>query len=134
MPFKERLKEIRKDKGLHQKEMAEHIGVSLSSLQRYELGSGVPDVNALVELAKDGYNIHWLLTGDGEKFSWKKGKKAGILYHIEMWLEEEKKEESNIYEWFRIQFEKAFPDYKKWKEEKEESEAAKAYTSSRKVA
>ena len=38
MPFGKRIREIRKEKGLTQKEMAEEFDVGLSTIQRYEKG------------------------------------------------------------------------------------------------
>jgi len=132
MALKERLKEIRQDKGLKQDEMAERLGLSLGSIQRYEAGTGMPNFLTLVDLAQDGYNIHWLVTGDGEKFSWKN--KNTLLAKIKRWLEEEEQKEPEIMVWFSVQFKKKFPEFKKWEEEKEESEAKEAYSTNRKVA
>lgn len=116
MPFNDRMKEIRKDRGFNQKQMAESMGVSLRTLQRYEEGSKVPDVTLLVDLALSGYNLHWLITGDGNKYHWKKSVEDSYLKEINIWLEEEAQKEVKIRDWFKIQFEIAFPTFKEWRE------------------
>ena len=118
MPFKDRMKEIRNESGLSQKQMSERLGVSLRTLQRYEEGSKVPDVASLVNLAISGYNIHWLVTGDGNKYHWKKSVEDSYLKEISIWLEEEAEKEVKIRDWFKIQFEIAFPTFKEWRETK----------------
>lgn len=118
MPFKDRMKEIRNDSGFSQKQMSESLGVSLRTLQRYEEGSKVPDVMSLVNLAISGYNIHWLVTGDGNKYHWKKPFEDRYLQEISIWLEEEAEKEVKIRDWFKIQFEIAFPTFKEWRESK----------------
>jgi len=115
MPFNDRMKEIRQDRRFNQKQMAELLGVSLRTLQRYEEGSKVPDVTLLVELAIIGYNLHWLITGDGDKYHWKKSIEDDYLKEITTWLEEEIKKDIKIKDWFKVQFEIAFPTFKEWR-------------------
>ncbi|MGD9949793.1 MAG: helix-turn-helix domain-containing protein [Desulfobulbus sp.] len=134
MSFTNRLKEIREDRGLKQKEMAELMKVSLSSYQRYELGNGVPDGNALKKLAEYGYNIHWLITGQGTKNTFTNFSKNSELSTIKAWLDENEKNEKEIYTWFRVEFEKKFPEYKQWKEEKERTRSEETETQAYKVA
>ncbi|MCR5501613.1 MAG: helix-turn-helix domain-containing protein [Lachnospiraceae bacterium] len=45
------LKELRKEKGLTQEELAEHFGVSNRTVSRWETGSNMPDLSLLVELS-----------------------------------------------------------------------------------
>lgn len=52
MNFSERLKKIRKDQNLTQKNAADLIGISLRSYQRYEEQSGTPTKKRLEEMAK----------------------------------------------------------------------------------
>ena len=118
MAFGERMREIRKDYGLNQKEMADKFGISLSTLQRYEKSNNFPDVSVLLELAMSGFNIHWLLTGDGEKLAWKAAASNRYLNDIGRWLMEESEKEKKTREWFEVQFEIAFPTFKAWKENK----------------
>ena len=46
------LKELRKEKGITQEELAEVMGVSARSVSRWENGNTVPDIDLLVELAE----------------------------------------------------------------------------------
>mgnify|MGYP002796210196 FL=1 len=50
--FIKRLKEIRKDKGLSMSELANKIGVSTNTISRWERGERIPNLEALVTLAK----------------------------------------------------------------------------------
>lgn len=46
----ERIKELRVDKGMTQKQLADVIGVSEVSMQRFEYGSARPSLDTLVAL------------------------------------------------------------------------------------
>lgn len=59
----ERLVEARKRLGLHQKEMAQHLGVSLRTYQHSEMGRRAIDVDEVGRLAELGIDAGWLLTG-----------------------------------------------------------------------
>ena len=48
----ERLQELRKDSGLKQNELAEAIGVSLSSMKAYEQGRSSPDDAVKIKIAQ----------------------------------------------------------------------------------
>ena len=50
--FSERMRELRKERGLKQREMAEICGVKLRSYQGYEYGKHYPEVSGLIEIAK----------------------------------------------------------------------------------
>jgi chromosome partitioning protein len=65
-PFGYRLKEA--FQGIPNKEIAKKIGVSNSAVTTYMLGR-VPPAEMLTEISRlTGCSIHWLITGDGEKF------------------------------------------------------------------
>ena len=51
IPFTERLGEARKQKGLKQREMAEHLKIGVRSYQNYEGGQRRPDYETLVAIA-----------------------------------------------------------------------------------
>lgn len=59
----ERLLQARKQAGTTQREMAEHLGISLNTYLRTESGRRALDVNELARLAELGVDIGWLLTG-----------------------------------------------------------------------
>lgn len=61
--LRDRLRQTRKYLKLTQKAMAEKLGVSLRTLQRYEEGTVFPDAAALDRLASLGVDLHWLITG-----------------------------------------------------------------------
>lgn len=52
MNFSERLKEIRKNEGLSQEQLAEKIGVSRQAITKWETGKGLPDVENMVIIAE----------------------------------------------------------------------------------
>ena len=45
------LKELRKEKGLTQEQLAEKLNVSNRSISRYETGNNMPDISLLIEIA-----------------------------------------------------------------------------------
>ena len=62
------LKQLRKEKGLTQEQLAEHIVVSGRTVSRWETGSNMPDLSVLVELA-DYYDVDIREIIDGERKS-----------------------------------------------------------------
>lgn len=62
------LKELRKEKGLTQKELAEQLNVSNRSVSRWETGSTLPDISILIELA-EYYEVDMKEIMDGERKS-----------------------------------------------------------------
>lgn len=73
MEFKERLKELRKRRGLSQVVLAERLGLSKSTIGAYETGDITPSLDALNLLA-DFFNvdINYLL-----------GKEDGSVYYLD---------------------------------------------------
>lgn len=49
--FSERLRELRQERGLKQREMAEICGLKLRGYQQYEYNEGYPEVPGLVAIA-----------------------------------------------------------------------------------
>lgn len=54
--FSDRLKELRKEKGLTQKDLAKILYVNQSAVSKYELGTNLPENRFLVQLA-DYFNV-----------------------------------------------------------------------------
>ncbi|MCM1326856.1 MAG: helix-turn-helix domain-containing protein [Bacteroidales bacterium] len=52
MNFSEKLKEIRKNEGISQEQLAEKIGVSRQAITKWETGKGLPDVENMVIIAE----------------------------------------------------------------------------------
>lgn len=50
--FQERLKELRKDRGILQKELAEKLRTTNSSISDWENGRSQPDLQSLADLAR----------------------------------------------------------------------------------
>ncbi len=67
--FSERLQKLREGAGMSQKQLASRIGVSLTTIQKYEKGQ-LPRSSHAIELAKVlNCSIDWLLTGKEATFS-----------------------------------------------------------------
>ncbi|MGC8894590.1 MAG: helix-turn-helix domain-containing protein [candidate division WOR-3 bacterium] len=65
----ERLRELRKDFGLSQEKMAQDLGVTVFTLQKWERGIFLPGVKALIAIAdKYSVSMNWLLLGEGPRF------------------------------------------------------------------
>ena len=62
------LKELRKEKGITQEQLAEQFNVSRRSVSRWETGSNMPDITLLVELA-EFYDVSISEIIDGERKS-----------------------------------------------------------------
>lgn len=60
------IKELRKEKGLTQEELAERLGVSRRTVSRWETGSNLPDLDILIEMA-DFYELELRELLDGER-------------------------------------------------------------------
>ena len=70
----EKIRELRRKEGLSQEELAERVEVSRQAVSKWELGSAVPTVDKLVELADFfGVSLDWLMRG--ENFSQNTGSK-----------------------------------------------------------
>ena len=50
--FSERLKELRQEKGLSQDELAKEVGLTHTAIGLWELDKRVPNLNAVIALAK----------------------------------------------------------------------------------
>lgn len=62
------LKELRKEKGLTQEQLAEKMSVSGRTISRWETGSNMPDLDILIELS-DLYDVDIRELLDGERKS-----------------------------------------------------------------
>lgn len=66
MSLPERLKQARETLRYTQKDLSKAVSVSVQMWRAYEAGSSVPGGNVLEALARLGFNVNWLLTGEGE--------------------------------------------------------------------
>ena len=62
------LKQLRKDKGLTQEQLAEQFYVSARTVSRWETGSNIPDIGTLIDIA-DFYKVDIREIIDGERKS-----------------------------------------------------------------
>jgi len=60
-----RMRAVREGLGWTQQQMAQHLRISLRALQGYETNH-LPKTKVLVQLCQQGFNGHWLLTGQGQ--------------------------------------------------------------------
>ena len=51
MTFAEKLKELRKQKGISQEQLAEKIYVSRQAITKWESGNGIPDIENLISIS-----------------------------------------------------------------------------------
>lgn len=67
--MKDRIKMLRKSTQKNQTDFGTMMGVSMSAVQKWEMGLSAPS-NSTFELMiqKTGVNAHWLRTGEGEMF------------------------------------------------------------------
>jgi len=80
MTLPERLKSARELFRHTQKEMAKECSVSVQMWQAYESGSSTPGGKVFEALARFGFNVNWLLTGEGEKLLKPLDEKEGSPY------------------------------------------------------
>lgn len=74
MEFKERLEQIRRQKGLNQDELAELVGVSPSTFRRWEWGKHEPKVTELLKLsAALGVSVSELVGEAPDKITLRRG-------------------------------------------------------------
>ena len=86
MEFKENLKQLRKQKGLTQAQLAERLFVSRSTVAKWENGLGLPNPESMATLEKL-FNIYAeeLATKEPEKVIVKKNRKLRQIGHIVGW-------------------------------------------------
>ena len=96
------LKELRKEKGLTQEQLAEQFNVSRRSVSRWETGSNMPDVGLLIEIA-DFFEVDIREIIDGERKSENMDKEKETLKKVAEYADAEKfklkKKVSNIFKW-----------------------------------
>lgn len=119
MAFKDRLKEIRKELGYTQKEMAKECGIAYATLQRYEKGAEFPAGALFLRIAECGYNLDWVLTGGSVKMisdcvPRKDVEPKGI---IEEWLQDIRKKEANT-DRILMELTLLVPEFREWFQKK----------------
>jgi transcriptional regulator with XRE-family HTH domain len=62
----ERIKKVRESTGKSQKEFATQLDASYRTVQDYEAGNSVPGGKVLERFLCLGFNVNWILAGEGE--------------------------------------------------------------------
>ncbi len=122
-----------------QKELAVALSITPQAITEMKIKGKFSEKWAYKLADKYGLDVKWILEGlrsskatPGKQA--RESRKFDILNEIEEWLNHLEEQEPGREAWFEYQFKDSFSGFKKWKEEKEESAAAEAYTSTRKVA
>lgn len=69
MEIGERIKELRKAKGLTQQKFAEQIGLKRNTIGNYEINLIAPSDRTIADICREfNVNEKWLRTGDGKMF------------------------------------------------------------------
>jgi len=66
---KERIKQLRSALGLSQQEIADKLGILVTTVSKYERGVMTPSTNFYLKLKEMfNVNLNWLIIGEGEMF------------------------------------------------------------------
>lgn len=65
--IKDRLKQARNSLRMSQSKFAAICGIPQTTYSKYENGGSIPEP-IMVALAKFGFNLHWLITGEGPMY------------------------------------------------------------------
>ena len=112
-----RLQKYRKEKGKTGGKFAELIGISQGSLSDIETGKTTPSSKAIYGLLRNtDIDIKWLFLGEESKNLPQKNN--DLIDEIREWAEETGNGKNLA--WFKNQFDRAFPDFVKWRIRREE--------------
>lgn len=92
------LKDLRKEKGITQEELAQLLGVSSRSVSRWETGSNMPDISLLSAIA-DYYDVDVREIIDGER---KSGMNKEIKEVADKMADYAGTEKGSLFKWVRI--------------------------------
>ena len=91
------ISEMRKDKGLTQKQLADQVGVSDKAVSRWETGKGLPDTSIMPELCKAlDINVNELLSGERLNAEAYSGKAEEIMVSLVKDVQENKKDRKAV--------------------------------------
>lgn len=109
----ERLKKVTGKKT--DQEIAEILNLTKANFSQRKQRNSLIDVLVIWGI-KNNVNLNWLLKGNDEK---KILTNSEFFPEINKWISEILTQDKRNKNWFEVEFEKAFPDYLRWKEEKE---------------
>lgn len=100
METKDRIKKVRKYLGLTQKEFADNLGVSLSAVQRWEMGMRKVDERT-IKLISEKFRVseRWLKSGEGEMFD---DKHLDIQKKIDEMINVLERKTGKVPRWFEL--------------------------------
>ena len=91
------ISEMRKDKGLTQKQLADQVGVSDKAVSRWETGKGLPDTSIMPELCNAlNININELLSGERLDVEAYSGKAEEIMVSLVKDVQENKNDRKAV--------------------------------------
>lgn len=102
-------------------QLAEIIGISKSNITKRKDEDNFPIDWAFYVAKKYDLTTEWILTGKdtNKRKEPTQNRKFNILNEAEEWLTDEVEKNPKREFWFEVEFEKAFEEFKKWKEGKE---------------
>ncbi|MDD2307831.1 MAG: hypothetical protein PHP53_24220 [Prolixibacteraceae bacterium] len=103
-------------------ELADLVGTTGPYISRKKKENDFPVIWAYEIAQKYKLSTDWIMTGGETKSSGPlkdHSQRLEITEQIEKWLLEEIKKNPKRKDWFEVEFEKAFEEFKRWKEEKE---------------
>ncbi|SEK19875.1 Helix-turn-helix domain-containing protein [Pseudobutyrivibrio ruminis] len=91
------ISEMRKEKGLTQKQLADQVGVSDKAVSRWETGKGLPDTSIMPELCKAlDINVNELLSGERLNAEAYSGKAEEIMVSLVKDVQENKNDKKSV--------------------------------------
>ncbi len=91
------ISEMRKEKGLTQKQLADQVGVSDKAVSRWETGKGLPDTSIMPELCKAlDINVNELLSGERLNAEAYSGRAEEIMVSLVKDVQENKKDRKAV--------------------------------------
>ena len=118
------------------KEVAELIGISPQNFSKKKAKGTI--ISDLFEWSIiNGKDLNLLFKGEKREVRMEAEEKRNennYLTMINEWISKKLNEDPRTAVWFEVEFERAFDEFKIWKEEKEAAAIEKGYASNRKVA
>ena len=91
------ISEMRKEKGLTQKQLADQVGVSDKAVSRWETGKGLPDTSIMPELCKAlDINVNELLSGERLNAEAYSGKAEEIMVSLVKDVQDNKNDRKSV--------------------------------------
>jgi transcriptional regulator with XRE-family HTH domain len=115
-----RFKQIRLAQNLTQQAFAKALGIAQGFLSEIEQDKRMPGGDVFLSVSRYfGINLNWLLTGSGEMFLDESKKVVPVedipKEKMKTWIDEFWQNASEDEKaWLRVEFQRAFPEFKEW--------------------